>query len=81
MPGTGFAPGGVTPGVGGSATNSQCTIGNGGPIVVSGNTITVPVSFSFNPITFSGTKKVYGYAVGFDGQVSGWQLKGTWKTI
>jgi hypothetical protein len=77
--GSGVA-GAVTPGatgMGGSASNSQCTISNAGAVKAAGNNLTLPVNVAFNS-SFTGKKNVYGFAAGFKGLNSGYQLMGTW---
>jgi len=79
--GNGFVAQTVTPGLAGSASNSQCTISSGGAITTSGNTLTLPINITFNTVTFVGTKQVWAYAAGNDGLNSGWTLMGTWKPL
>jgi len=68
----------LTPGVAGTASNSQCTLNAGSSSVdTSGNNLALSVSLSFSG-TFVGSKNVYLYAAGFSGQNSGWIREGTW---
>jgi hypothetical protein len=65
----------VTPGTGGSASNSQCTIENGGAVTGSGNHLTVPVKITFAG-GWTGLKYVWTYAA--NGGASNWTYVGTW---
>ena len=68
----------LTPGVAGTASNSQCTLNAGSSsVTTSGNDLTLNVALTFSS-TFVGTKNVYLYAAGFSGQSSGWVKEGTW---
>ncbi len=72
------AAGPLTPGSGGTLANSQCTLnGTGSSASSAGNTLTVAFSITFKP-AFSSLQNVYGYASDSGGNVSGWQLLGTW---
>ncbi len=68
----------LTPGVAGTASNSQCTV-NAGPSSVkeAGNNLTLTVALTFSG-TFTGAQNVYLYAAGLAGQNSGWLTAGTW---
>ncbi len=71
----------IHPGMGGvPVSNSQCTLADGGPVVASGNNLTVPVNLTFAP-GFSGTKNVYGLALSYTGANGGWQFLGTWTPV
>ena len=68
----------LTPGSGGTLSNSQCTLnGSGSSASGSGNTLSVALSISFKP-AFTGLQNLYGYVLDSRGNVSGWQLLGTW---
>src|SRR5207237_8568421 len=58
-------------------SNSQCTIGNAGSVVTSGNNLTLPVSITFASGFLSAT--IYGYAQDNEVNISGWQTLGTWS--
>jgi len=77
-PGTGLAPA-VTPGVAGTASNSQCTInGTGTTVSSSGNTVTVTVNYTMKA-AFSGNKTVWGASRNNgDTATSGWQAISSW---
>jgi hypothetical protein len=68
----------LTPGVAGTASNSQCTL-NAGPssVTAAGNNLTLSVALNFAG-TVAGTQKVYLYAAGLSGRNSGWVQAGTW---
>ncbi len=70
----------LTPGVGGTASNSQCTLNAGSSSVdISGNKLTLNVSLSLTfASTVVGPRKVYLYASGFSGQNSGWVQESVW---
>jgi hypothetical protein len=68
----------LTPGVVGTASNSQCTLNAGSSSVTTvGNDLTVTVDLTFTG-TFVGAKNVYLYAAGLSGQNTGWVKEGTW---
>jgi Divergent InlB B-repeat domain/NHL repeat len=68
----------LTPGVTGTASNSQCTLNAGSSsVTTAGNNMTLNVALSFNS-SFTGAKNVYLYAAGLKGQNSGWVKEGTW---
>ncbi len=68
--------GGLNPGGTGSVANSQCTLfANGSSVTPSGNTLTVVFNISFTG--FSGTKRIWLYAVNKENQNSGLNLRGT----
>jgi Chitobiase/beta-hexosaminidase C-terminal domain/Right handed beta helix region len=68
----------LTPGVAGTASNSQCTLNGGSSsVTTAGNDLTLSVALSFIS-TFAGSKNVYLYAAGYSGQNSGWIKEGTW---
>src|SRR5207248_5049947 len=60
--GTALVAGTVTEGGVGSISNGQCTVTSGGAATAVGNTLTVPVTLTFNTGAFAGLKKVFGYA-------------------
>jgi hypothetical protein len=69
---------GMTPGVAGTASNSQCTLNAGSSkVTMSGNNMALSVALSFNS-GFTISRNVYLYAAGFSGQNSGWVEGGTW---
>ena len=68
----------VTPGQGGSLSNSQCTI-NGSSAIGTGNTLALTLSVAFTS-SFKGTQTVYGYAADSSNLISGWKALGTWTT-
>ncbi|HTS65994.1 MAG TPA: putative Ig domain-containing protein [Candidatus Acidoferrales bacterium] len=71
--------GGFVPGSGGSAGNSQCTIvGDRGQPVPSGNQLTISLTVTFVPASFSGMKNEYLFALDNNGVYTGWQPMGTW---
>src|SRR5947209_2721840 len=79
VPGTCWL-GPLTPGVGGTQSNTQCTLNAGASSVSgSGNALTVKVALSFTA-AFAGLKNVYGYAVDNGNLNSGWKVLGTWNT-
>ena len=68
----------LTPGVAGTASNSQCTLNAGSSsVTTAGNDLTLNVALSFSN-TFVGSRNVYLYAAGLSGQNSGWVKAGTW---
>jgi hypothetical protein len=68
----------LTPGVAGTASNSQCSLNAGSSsVTTSGNDLTFSVALNFSG-TFAGSKNVYLYAGGYSGQNSGWVKEGTW---
>jgi hypothetical protein len=69
---------GLTPGVAGTASNSQCTLNAGSSsVAMAGNNLTLNVALSLSG-TFVGSQNVYLYAAGSSGQNSGWIQEGTW---
>jgi len=67
----------LTPGVAGTASNSQCTLNAGTSFVsTAGNNLTLYVALSFSG-TFIGSRNVYLYAAA-SGQNTGWAMRGTW---
>jgi Bacterial Ig-like domain (group 3)/FG-GAP-like repeat/Beta-propeller repeat/Divergent InlB B-repeat domain len=69
---------GLTPGVGGTVSNSQCTLNaESSSVSFVGNQLTLNLSLSFSG-TFAGAKNLYLYAAGFSGQNSGWVKAGGW---
>ena len=76
--GTGFAAGNVTPGGAGTLRTASAPSAAAARLLTPANTLSLPITIAFAP-GFIGTQQVYGYVTGFDGQVSGWQLKGTWN--
>jgi hypothetical protein len=72
------AAGPLAPGSAGMLANSQCTLnGAGSSASGAGNTLTVAFSIIFKP-AFSSPQNVYGFASDSGGNVSGWQMLGTW---
>ena len=72
-----IAPG-LTPGIAGTVSNSQCTLNAGSSSVNSAGTeLTLSIALSFSN-TFVGAKNLYLYAAGFSGQGSGWVKEGAW---
>jgi hypothetical protein len=69
----------LTPGVAGTASNSQCTLNAASSSVsTSGNSLTLVASLTFSSSVF-GPRNVYLYAVENGGQTTGsWVLKGAW---
>ena len=68
----------LTPGVAGTAANSQCTLNAASTsVTMAGNNLTLTVALTFNG-AFVGPKNVYLYAAGVSGQNSGWVTKGAW---
>jgi hypothetical protein len=68
----------IVPGSATTVQNSQCTInGSATTVVVSGNNITLNVSYSFTA-AYAGAKKIYSRAMNQASLDSGWQLKGAW---
>jgi hypothetical protein len=75
--GSGTLPQGLTPGVAGTVSNSQCTLNGGGSSVSkSGDTLTLNSAISFSS-SFIGNKKVYLYAAGSKGN-TGLIAEGNW---
>ena len=69
----------LTPGSGGTLSNSQCTLnGSGSSASGSGNTLALALSLNFKA-AFPGQQNVYGYAADEAGNGSGWQTLGTWR--
>ena len=70
----------LTPGVAGTASNSQCTLNAASSsISAAGNDLSLSVALTFSS-TFLDLHNVYLYAAGLSGQNSGWVLEGTWYT-
>jgi trimeric autotransporter adhesin len=68
----------LTPGVAGTAANSQCTLNAGSSsVMAAGNNLTVSAALSFSG-SVMGTQNVYLYAAGLTGLNSGWVKEGTW---
>jgi hypothetical protein len=68
----------LTPGVAGTAINSQCTLNAGSSsVTTAGNDLTLNIALSYNS-SFTGSRNVYLYAAGFSGQNSGWVKEGAW---
>jgi hypothetical protein len=64
--------------LGGTQTNSQCTIDfSSSSATVAGQTLTLNVSITFRP-AYAGDKNIYLYAESVGGAVTGWQQRGTW---
>jgi uncharacterized protein (TIGR03437 family) len=71
----------LTPGVAGTASNSQCTLDAGSSsVTTSGNTLTLNVALTFSS-KFIGAQNVYLHAAGFSGQNSGWIKEGMWTAV
>jgi hypothetical protein len=69
---------GLTPGVAGTVSNSQCTLNAGSSsVTTSGIDLTLHVALTSGE-TFVGAKNVYLYAAGLSGQNTGWVRAGTW---
>jgi hypothetical protein len=69
---------GITPGVSGSASNSQCTLsGTGSAVSGSGNNLTLQLALSFTS-TFTGTRNVYVAAIDQSSAMSSYGNLGTW---
>jgi hypothetical protein len=68
---------GITPGIAGTVSNSQCTLsGVGSSVNTSGNNLTLSTALTFAS-GFTGQKSIYLYAAGSNGN-SGFVGKGTW---
>ena len=68
----------LTPGVAGTASNSQCTLNAGSSsVTMAGNNLMLNVALSFNS-SFTISRNVYLYAAGFSGLNSGWVKEGSW---
>jgi hypothetical protein len=68
----------LTPGVAGTASNSQCTLNAGSSsVTMAGNNLTLNVALTFSG-TFVGAQNVYLYDAGLSKQNSGWVKKGAW---
>jgi hypothetical protein len=75
--GDGLLPGAALSSAG-SVSNSQCTVSwTGSPVLASGNTLSLTLSFVFNS-SFAGNKVVYLAARDVAENNSGWQALGTW---
>jgi hypothetical protein len=69
---------GLTPGMAGTASKSQCTLNAGSSsVATAGNDLTLNVALTFSDM-FVGSKNVYLYTAGLGGQNSGWVRKGMW---
>jgi uncharacterized protein (TIGR03437 family) len=67
----------LTPGVAGTASNSQCTLNAAtSSVTTAGNNLTLSVALAFNS-TFLNSRNVYLYAAGYSGLNSGWVKDGT----
>jgi hypothetical protein len=72
---------GLTPGVAGTDSNSQCTLNAGSSsVTMAGNDLTLSVALSFSS-TFVGPNKIYLYASGLSGENSGTVTAGTLSAI
>lgn len=70
----------VTPGSGGLAANSQCSVlGSGSAVTASGNSLTLTLNLSMSTPAFRGALIIYGAARDLAGTNSGWQAIGTWN--
>src|SRR5581483_3755389 len=68
----------VSPGSATTLQNSQCVIGGSAwSVTAVGDTLTLNVPVTFKP-AFAGVKNTYLFAQDTTGQVTGWQVKGTW---
>ena len=69
----------VTPGVSGTAQNSQCIVyGAVSAVNGAGDILTLDLAISFKG-TFTGTKNIY--MSGYNAQYTFWQLRGAWTVI
>jgi Bacterial Ig-like domain (group 3)/FG-GAP-like repeat len=69
----------LTPGVAGTASNSQCTLNAASSsVTMSGNNLTLNAALTFSG-TVLGVRKIYLYGAGFSGQNSGWIWAGSWS--
>jgi hypothetical protein len=79
--GTAWLTPALTPGVAGTASNSQCTLNAGtSSVSTAGNDLTVNADLTFKS-AFVGARNVYLYAAGSSGQNSGWVKEGTWTPV
>lgn len=70
----------VTPGTGGMAANSQCSVlGSGSSVSTSGNSLSLSLNLSMSTPAFRGARIVYAAARDLAGNNSGWQAIGTWN--
>jgi uncharacterized protein YuzE len=70
--------GSVQPGVGGTVSNSQCTLtGAGSTVTGSGDNLTVTLNLTFAG-GFAGSQQVWGYVQDGFGEHAGWTRVGTW---
>jgi len=68
----------LTPGVAGTASNSQCTLNAASSSVTTlGNNLTLNAALTFSG-TFLGARNVYLYAAGSSGLNSAWHKEGAW---
>ena len=68
----------LTPGVAGTASNSQCTLNAAtSSVSTAGANLTLSVALTFSS-TLAGTRNVYLYAGGLSGLNSGWVKEGAW---
>ena len=66
----------LTPGVAGTASNSQCMLSAAtSSVTTAGNNLTLNLALSFNS-TFVNSRNVYLYAAGYSGLNSGWVKEG-----
>ncbi|MDQ6759361.1 MAG: hypothetical protein M3Z32_05765, partial [Acidobacteriota bacterium] len=76
-PATGVV-GQLTPGGGGSLSNSRCTVSAAGSAAVrSGNTLALTLAVTLNNAVV-GSQQLFAYAHDAGNQASGWQTLGTW---
>jgi sugar lactone lactonase YvrE len=76
--GTAWMTPALTPGVTGTAVNSQCTLNAGtSSVSLAGNNLTLSVALNFGGGVV-GSQNVYLYAAGFSGHNSGWVREGAW---
>jgi hypothetical protein len=76
--GTAWSSPALTPGVTGTASNSQCTLNAGTTsVTTTGNNLTLNVTVSFSG-SFTTSENVYLYATGLTAQNSEWVEEGGW---
>jgi hypothetical protein len=74
--GTAWLTPALTPSAGGTVSNGQCTLNNGGVVVMVGDELTLEIEVTFSG-TFTGAKNEYLYAAGLSGQHVGWVKEGS----
>ncbi len=75
--GNGPVAGAITPGGGGTLSNSQCTLASGGAVTSTATTLTVPFTMTANN-SFTGSMTLFGIAFSVTGTSGGWYTLGTW---